>query len=55
MSDDPYFDSPEERTAHMKMWRSLNHQERIDWVFRQLMICPVTGDWVRRPKSNEEE
>jgi len=50
MTDDPYFDSPEERAAHMKMWKSLNHEERLDWVFRQLMFCSITGEWVARPR-----
>jgi hypothetical protein len=55
MNDDPYFDSAEERDAHMKMWKGLNHQERLDWVFRQLMICPITGDWISRIRPKEEE
>jgi len=55
MSDDPYFASPEERAAHMKMWKSLNHEQQLDWIFRQLMVCPITGEWVKRIRPKEEE
>jgi len=45
----------EERAAHMKMWKTLNHEQRLDWVFRQLMVCPITGDWIERVRPAKEE
>ncbi len=38
----------EEEIKHRKMWNKLNAEEKMNWVFNQLMYNPKTGKWVER-------
>jgi len=41
-------DLTEEQIKHRKMWNKLNPEEKMNWVFNQLMYNPKTRKWVER-------
>lgn len=43
-----------ERDEHMKMWNKLNGQEKIDWIFAQL-VRDINGNWIEKRDLLEEE
>ena len=47
-----FWNSREEHEAHIRFWKSLNHQQKIRWIFAQLYE-DENGIWHRR--TGEEE
>jgi membrane-associated PAP2 superfamily phosphatase len=38
----------EEMKKHLELWKKLNRQEKLDWIFAQLMYDLKTGKWVEK-------